>query len=360
MTVHIPKEMIAEGYIRVQHHPTRDLHIYNYSEKTAFERCWNEYTKMCRGLVLDGKGNVVARPFGKFFNLEEHVGDLPTESPVVREKYDGSLGIIFVHEGELYCCTRGSFESVQAKACKALLTKYPGALAQFYKWPEYTHLVEVICPESRVVVKYDEDKLVYLGTRHTKTGSTDLCFFEDSVEFDMPEAESLPFKLGQDPKSLYTQSDKNREGFVLYYPRADLFLKLKFEEYKRLHKLITGMNVRTIWEYLSEGRPVTDILKQVPDEFYAWVKDEAWKLNVAKGSVMGNAKLAFDRIIKDLDKFDGTREHRKLFALKAVQHKNPQLLFQLYDKNDITKSCWDLVRPTNPHYFNGSSTNPDA
>lgn len=38
--------MIREGYIRVQHHPTEPLSIFNYTEKATFDREWNDVTRM--------------------------------------------------------------------------------------------------------------------------------------------------------------------------------------------------------------------------------------------------------------------------------------------------------------------------
>ena len=62
----------------MQKHPETDLFIYNYSPKVQYEKLWNEVTLKTRGLILDAEMNYVARPFGKFFNLEEHQ---PNEIP---------------------------------------------------------------------------------------------------------------------------------------------------------------------------------------------------------------------------------------------------------------------------------------
>ena len=37
----LAQEMIAEGYVNVNKHPTADLFIYNYTNKTQFEWLWN-------------------------------------------------------------------------------------------------------------------------------------------------------------------------------------------------------------------------------------------------------------------------------------------------------------------------------
>ena len=58
-------KLVEEGWLISQVHPSLDLTIYNYSQKTQYDKMWNEETLSCRGLVLDSKGNVVARPFKK-------------------------------------------------------------------------------------------------------------------------------------------------------------------------------------------------------------------------------------------------------------------------------------------------------
>ena len=83
-----------DGWLLSQNHPTLPLIIWNYSQTTQYENYWDEITLSCRGLVTDDKGNIVAKPFDKFFNIEEGKFE-PTEKFEVWEKMDGSLGIVF-------------------------------------------------------------------------------------------------------------------------------------------------------------------------------------------------------------------------------------------------------------------------
>jgi RNA ligase len=65
------KHYIDKGLVVKQNHPTLPLSIYNYSRTTQYDGNWDRYTLACRGLVLDNEGNVIAKPFPKFFNYEE-------------------------------------------------------------------------------------------------------------------------------------------------------------------------------------------------------------------------------------------------------------------------------------------------
>lgn len=61
------RKLVAGRYISVAKHPQLDLFIYNYTAKSQYERYWTEETMMCRGLILDSQGQIIARPFPKFF-----------------------------------------------------------------------------------------------------------------------------------------------------------------------------------------------------------------------------------------------------------------------------------------------------
>src|SRR5690349_16609824 len=90
--------MLANGYVRSQTHPALPLRIFNYSEKTQYERMWNPVTRTCRGLIInDETGEIVARPFPKFFNYGEPATEgLDTSGPAcTTDKMDGSLGIMY-------------------------------------------------------------------------------------------------------------------------------------------------------------------------------------------------------------------------------------------------------------------------
>jgi RNA ligase len=119
-------DYISKGLVIKQNHPTLPLSIYNYSRECQYNGLWDDITLNCRGLVLDNKGNVVAKPFPKFFNYEEHKPeDIPNENFEVYEKMDGSLGIVFHYNNEWHVATRGSFTSEQAIKGMEMMKKYP-------------------------------------------------------------------------------------------------------------------------------------------------------------------------------------------------------------------------------------------
>ena len=126
------RKLESEGLITLRPHNDLLLLIANYTPDVQYDRLWDEHPllKQCRGLIVDEDGAVIARPFPKFFNYEEHLEfddleDIPNEPFEVYEKMDGSLGIVFHYRGKWRVATRGSFHSDQADyAMENLLPKY--------------------------------------------------------------------------------------------------------------------------------------------------------------------------------------------------------------------------------------------
>ena len=62
---------VAADLVRVRHHPSLPLRIANYTFRAVFAQAWTPVTRACRGLVFSTDGQVVARPWPKFFNYGE-------------------------------------------------------------------------------------------------------------------------------------------------------------------------------------------------------------------------------------------------------------------------------------------------
>ena len=63
---------VSEGYIRKVISPCKRLVLYNYCDKTTYEKAWDDVTLNARGTVYEiATGKVIARSFSKFFNHSE-------------------------------------------------------------------------------------------------------------------------------------------------------------------------------------------------------------------------------------------------------------------------------------------------
>ena len=325
------KQMITEGYVHVQKHPTLDLFIYNYAPTAQYERVWNDVTLMCRGLILDADYNIVARPFTKFFNLGESENQvLPNEPFEVYEKMDGSLGIMYFVDSQAFIATRGSFSSDQAIRANTILNEKYAQIVQNTEGPldkTKTYLFEIIYPENRIVVDYGAtEDLILTAIVDNATGA------------DMPLVD-IGFPLVKqyhgihDIHLLKTLEEANREGFIIKY-KSGLRYKVKFEEYLRIHRIVTQVSNINIWEYMSAGMPFDEILDRVPDEFYDWVKKTSADLKMQFAKIENQCKLDF--------KILATRKESALYFQTCAY---PSVLYKMLDEKPYDEVIWKMLRP---------------
>jgi RNA ligase len=327
------KLYIKKGLISEQIHPENNkIHIFNYTQKTQFENRWNNSTKNCRGLIMNIETNeIIARPFKKFFNYKEHIKKkgsyIPKENPIIMNKIDGSL-IIHSKINDKDCLsTRGSFVSDQA--IWAMNWWKENIKENIYK-KGWTHLFEVVYPQNRIVVKYDFSGLVYLGSVNIKTGKT---FF-----FDMPKPIRVVEKIENTDLSKLLEMDiPNSEGFVVYYPISNLRLKIKFNEYCRLHRIVTGISELAIWEYLKSGKNIIELVDGLPDEFFNWVKKISEKLYKKYDKI----NLESTEIVNKVKKLPTRKEQ----ALEIMKYKYSGVCFKKLDNANYSKVIWKIIRP---------------
>lgn len=132
----------------------------------------------------------------------------------------------------------------------------------------------------------------------------------------------------------------NSEGYVISYA-SGLRVKIKFDEYKRLHRLVTGVNAKTIWELLKNGDSYTELLDRVPDEFYNWVKTTVRDLQAKYTEIELQAVRDFTDILRP----DSATTGRKAFAASATKRTYPQLLFAMLDGKPYEAAIWKMLRP---------------
>jgi RNA ligase len=397
----------VDGLLHKQTHPTLDLTIWNYSPRVQYERLWDDITMQCRGLVTNSKGDIVARPFKKFFNYEEHKPeDLPNESFEVYEKMDGSLGILFYYEyelsderryniwfnnnyetgmerffdpnnlpdfdnsyyeptpktkGEWILATRGSFTSPQAIKGKELLEKY-----NFERLNTgYTYLFEIIYKENRIVCDYDYDDLVLLGI-NTKTGDEVNIHNDDEDIRFKNMISNIGFRVvmlyktwGETYDLLKEEISNDREGYVIRFKNG-FRMKIKGEEYKRLHKILTNFSSKDIWELMKEGKPMDEFLDRVPDEFYKWVKQQVSSFELSLERISNHCSKIHEYFrygkYNDVD----PEPSKKDFALHLekcnVETFYRPILFAMWDGKPYEHIIWRIMKPKFEKPFKNDET----
>ncbi len=325
------QEMIDTKMVRRFEHDNGDLVGYDYTQRAQWGRCWNNVTLQSRGLLATADETVIARPFPKFFNL----GEMPEDDDAriglpftVSEKLDGSLGIHYRWENQDHIATRGSFHSEQANWATEHYRRHYSTMELD---PDLTHLFEIIYPTNRIVVDYgDSEAIVFLAALNIETGEQARPYWPLSrraAHYEVPTG-ATPADIA----GIWHHLDTGDfEGFVITFADGHR-LKVKLDEYVRLHRIMSGTSNRTIWEALRAGTDLTCIFDSVPDEFYSWAQTTLNDLRRRFTDAEVDAMNDFEQIrhLADID--------RKSFAMAAKDLPTAPVLFALLDGKDYTET----------------------
>jgi len=333
-------EMRNAGFIKVQRHPEfpDDLALANYTHKAQQNYHWNAVTENCRGLIFHPATlEIVARPFRKFYNYGEKNADVITGQEVVRayEKFDGSLGIAYPDPNGMYrIATRGSFSSEQAQW--ATNFAHSKGIEYFPFIPGYTDLFEIIYPDNRIVVEYGGlEGLVYLGTIENYTGRFQ---FED----DMYDLRADPVYIGPFEGVFNLSNRQGKEGVVAVTSDGRR-VKVKEEEYVRLHRIVSHLTERYVWEAM-EGPHIyraRAIAQEIPEEHADWLMGVANRL-IAEYVVQSSQVSELVWNTKQMS----TRKEKAVFVQESGYPKHVQsAFFAVLDGKSATPVLWKAIRP---------------
>ena len=331
-------EEVRGKWVTQRLHPRLPLQIFNYSHKTPPKQHWNAVTTVTRGLILDDQWNVVARPFSKFWNLgESNCPAIPDEPFEVYEKMDGCLGIMYWEDGFPSIATRGSFMSWQALAATKFIQSIPDG-----KWDpwmcssfstSHTYLFEYIHPNNRIVVDYgNKEQLTLLAIIDTETGTDIPLEIADGSPLDVVER----YDGISDYNKLSVHDRHNHEGYVIRF-QSGLRVKVKHDEYCYLHRLVTQMTPRVIWELMRAGAPVDEIIEDAPPQFREWVAERCVEIHRQYQNMEATCMSDFLRA--------PTTRDRKTLALFFQTCMFPDVLFKMLDQKPYEDIIWKAIKP---------------
>ncbi len=355
------RQMQSEKLLAITPSPdVSDVWLLNYTDRAQYADVWEAYPTLldCRGTIIDGSGQVLAKPFRKFFNLGERpetsAGVLaPFGVPQITHKLDGSMITLWrAAPGErVRFATRGSFTSPQAKIADVLwhITKGHDAHIAALLNPAYTYVFELVSPRNRIVVQYDAEDLALIGVIETETG------YEHPYPTLVQQASRLGLPLvplyDADPENwaaMHTLPLPNFEGFVLFWPAAQRRVKVKLAEYLRLHRLITGLSERTVWELLRTGQGTDNLRREIPEEMRPWLDNVQSALEARFAAYEGRMREALTAIAaRGLDVTD--RAQRKEVAALIVRDYPQErgVLFAALDGKNSRDLIWREMEPKN-------------
>lgn len=276
---------VEQGLVTAR--PWRGLTVYNYTDRCTYSGAWDAVTRQCRGLILDAQGACVALPWPKFFNVGEPGAEALPERPPddITVKEDGSLGLGFVHAGEVWWSTRGSLTSAQAEVARRLWAELHGdvpleALAGL------TLMAEIVGPETQVILRYGTPRLILLGARRLADGH-DLRREEvlalgarlgmpvvEAVEAEVPALREAAARMGSD-----------EEGFVCRWGR--LRLKIKSAGYLRVSRLVMGFTERRVADRWVHQQPLPE---ELPEEVRMWAEAQLVELDAELSALEAEAR----------------------------------------------------------------------
>ena len=244
-----------------------DLMLLKYN-KCIYNTGWFNFALQSRGVVLDKNTlEIVGYPFDKFFNINERpeyredevLRHLKNATKVsLTDKKDGTLISVFNHNNKTYITTNGSLDNEYINwAWKLFNEKYKDFIENV---PDnYTFIFEMIIPESKVVIDYGNmRKLFLIGIREMKNyrflSYEKMTDFAKNNNLDITEEDDF-----SDIKTLIKKSNSlreaNKEGWVLRItePNEDYFVKIKLAEYFELHRMVSRISFKRVYNLYVTG-----------------------------------------------------------------------------------------------------------
>lgn|SRR3990167_1068809 len=216
--------------------------------------------QQCRGIILDESDNwaVTARPFDKFFNVEEpHASMIDWKSARVVEKLDGSLMILYFYKGRWRVGTSGTPDaSGEVNGFDLTFSKLFWQVWNEKRYmlpiPQISHLTfmfELMTPYNQVVVEHKESDLKLIGMRNRITGTEFSC----SGSYNYQSAREFPLgSLNEVLETFKTMDPLKQEGYVVVdtmYRRV----KVKHPGYVAIHHLKSSFSPRVVMNLIRKG-----------------------------------------------------------------------------------------------------------
>ncbi len=227
----------SQGHVEVKE--KGDLLLFRYTHAAQVVARWTFFERISRGLIINRRsGEVVARPYDKFFNWGQGGRTSGAKLIATTEKLDGLLGNLY-RAPDHRIATTGSFDGHAATWATGELGRYPrlGRLPQ-----RLTLAFEIIHPMHRIVLDYGRRaELILLGARDRFTGRQ-LPHFEVeqlALDFELSRPKTLPFGRIEDVVAAAAALPPDHEGFVVEFADGQRF-KVKGEAYNARKRSLRG------------------------------------------------------------------------------------------------------------------------
>lgn len=205
----------------------------------------------CRGLIFDLQGNLISRPYHKFFNIgekhETHLNKVNLDEPhVILEKLDGSMiRPIPLPDGGFRLATKAGVTDVAMNAETFIADKpHYSAFIKEWTYRGTTPIFEWCSRINRIVVDYPEDNLILTAIRYNNSGQY-VAYKSMKV---YAESYNIPFvkAIAGDDTNItdiveHIRKWEDSEGVVIRFDSGQM-LKIKCEDYILRHRSKDSIN----------------------------------------------------------------------------------------------------------------------
>jgi len=301
------KEIEGNRYFKVVERGDFVKVSYRYNAPKVFD---SPLKRELRGITFrKSTGEVVSRPFHKFFNVNENEETqrerLSNREFIAREKFDGTMVHFFLDGEKIAVATQKSFDAPQLERVREIVNG-DDKLSSFIKSvlsKDCTPIFEFVSPEYQIVIPYDKERLILTEIRDNRTGKYLLERYEHQVDVDVAG------KVGKGTLKDFERMLENREfieGFVLKnFDREEpfpLFVKLKSPWYYDRHYAFTYLHnipVHKLFLLYLQGKW---------DDFFSRVTNE--KLKERRLKELEELISAYERALKVVEKAENEGEIR--------------------------------------------------
>ena len=330
---------------------------YMFSSPEAFPDITEKHAREkreFRGLIFDLEGNIIRRPYHKFFNvgerLESHLENIDVSKPhIILEKLDGSMIVPFPVSGDLIWGTKMGKTEVSDQVVEWL--KKSNNLLNYseFVWScvdlDLSPIFEWTSNSQRIVLDYPEPKLVLTAVRHLYTG--DYLTYDEMrellEEWNIPLVRDLKGDGAQLSEKLieHCRTLQDAEGFVIRFDNGQMY-KIKSDWYCQLHRVKSEINYeRGVITLLLNGN-MDDLKSLMPANDLSRI--EAYEKSFHHMMVTKAALLA--QLIQSI-RIDGlTRKDYALGLMPSHEKWMANIIFKTWDMTDdiLADSAWELLK----------------
>ena len=115
-------------------------------------------------------------------------------------------------------------------------------------------------------------------------------------------------------------------------------MKIKGDEYVRLHRILTNFSTTDIWELMRTNGNINEFLDRVPDEFDEWVKLTMLSLEAEYDNIKFRSEI-------DFEYYKGESNDKKEFANLIKDNEYRSILFAMWDGKSYDNTIWKMIKP---------------